>query len=73
LNYPIIKSLIDHNADLNIVDQYGNTPLHLIINIYSKNPDMCRKILIELLERRVHLNILNNDKWAPIHIAVRKG
>lgn len=34
---------------------------------------MCRKILIELLERRVHLNILNNDKWGPIHIAVRKG
>jgi ankyrin repeat protein len=45
----------------------------LIINIFSKNNDLCRKILIELIEKGADLNLINNDNWAPMHIAVRKG
>lgn len=48
LKIEIIKSLIDKKADLNKQDSDGNTPLHLVLNIFSKNPDRCTHIL-ELL------------------------
>jgi len=73
LSDQIVQSLIEKNADLNILDQYGNSPMHLIMNIYSKNPTHCGVILDKLMQKGAQLNIYNDDNWAPIHIAVRKG
>ena len=68
-----MDALINKGADLNIRDQYGNSPVHLIMNIFSKNPKNCSIILDKLLKKGARVNLLNDDKWAPLHLAVRKG
>lgn len=34
----IVKKLIQSNADVNKADNEGNTPLHLVMTVFSKNP-----------------------------------
>ena len=69
----IIESLVNRNADLNRQDSEGNTPIHLIMNIFSKNPERCSTILDLLVEKGAKINQKNLDNWAPLHTAVRKG
>jgi ankyrin repeat protein len=38
LELKIVDSLILKEADVNKVDCDGNTPLHLVMNVFSKNP-----------------------------------
>jgi ankyrin repeat protein len=73
LQISIIQSLIDKGADLNKQDSDGNTPLHLVMNIFSKNPERCCHILELLAMNGANLDQKNNDQWAAIHTAVRKG
>jgi len=73
LKISIIQSLIDKKADLNKQDSDGNTPLHLVMNIFSKNPERCSHILELLTMNGVKVNQKNHDHWAPLHTAVRKG
>jgi ankyrin repeat protein len=40
----IVKKLIMNNADVNKADCDGNTPLHLVMNVFSKNPQKCASI-----------------------------
>jgi len=73
LKISIIQSLIDKKADLNKQDSDGNTPLHLVMNIFSKNPERCSHILELLAMNGAKVNHKNHDHWAPLHTAVRKG
>ena len=73
LKIPIIQTLINKNADLNKQDSDGNTPLHIVMNIFSKNPDRCCHILELLTLNGARVNQKNHDHWAPLHTAVRKG
>ena len=73
LKVSIIESLIKSNAHLDKQDSDGNTPLHLIMTIFSKNPDRCAYILDLLVYNGAQVNKFNNDNWAPIHTALRKG
>jgi len=43
------------------------------MNIFSKNPDKCSHILELLALNGAKTNTKNNDNWAPLHTAVRKG
>lgn len=58
---------------MNQQDSDGNTPLHLIMNIFSKNPDKCSNILELLCMNGASTNFKNNDLWSPLQTAVRKG
>ena len=58
---------------MNKQDSDGNTPLHLVMNIFSKNPERCSHILELLAMNGAKTNQRNNDHWASIHTAVRKG
>jgi len=58
---------------LNKQDSDGNTPLHLIMSIFSKNADRCSYILDLLVYNGAQVNKMNSDNWAPIHTALRKG
>lgn len=69
----IVKKLIMNNADVNKPDCDGNTPLHLLMNIFSKNPQKCASIAELLIMNGAKVNIKNNDNNAPIHLAARKG
>lgn len=76
----IAKILIEHNADLNIIDYKGYTPLTLAV---EKNEENFIKLFIEkganVNECGSHLtesgNYLpeNNPLNAPLHIAVKMG
>lgn len=43
------------------------------MNIFSKESQTSTKIAIILAKNGADPNILNSDKWAPIHIAVKRG
>lgn len=43
------------------------------MTIFSKNPDRCAYILDLLVYNGATANKYNNDNWAPIHTALRKG
>lgn len=73
LKISIIQSLIEKKANLNKQDSDGNSPLHLVMNIFSKNPDKCNHILELLCLNGAQTNCKNNDQWSPLQTAVRKG
>lgn len=61
LKISIIQNLIDKQADLNKQDSDGNTPLHLIMNIFSKNPEKCGHVIELLCMNGALTNCLNSD------------
>ena len=73
LKLQIIEALVEKKANLNRKDSDGNTPVHLIMNIFSKNPERCKHILNVLIFNGANINDRNSDHWAPIHSAIRKN
>lgn len=69
----IVKKLLMRGADVNKADCDGNTPLHLVMNVFSKNAQKCMNICELLITHGARANIKNNDNWSPLHIAARKG
>jgi ankyrin repeat protein len=43
------------------------------MNIFSKNPERCCYILDLLIFNGANINERNDDQWAPLHTAIRKG
>lgn len=69
----IVKRLIMSGADVNKPDADGNTSLHFVMNVFSKNPQKCTSIAEQLIMNGARVNIKNNDNWSPLHLAARKG
>lgn len=65
--------MIKRGADVNVIDQDGNTPLHFIMNIFSKQESKYKAIAEILIMSGAKPNFKNYEQWAPIHIAARKG
>jgi ankyrin repeat protein len=69
----LIKKLLMKGAFVNQLDCDGNAPLHLVMSVFSKNIQKCTSICELLIAHGARANIKNNDNWAPIHVAARKG
>lgn len=69
----MIKELLKHGADPNNRDSEGNTPLHLLFSVFSKNIEMSKEMTQVLLNCGADPNQLNNDSWTPLHLAIRRG
>jgi ankyrin repeat protein len=65
--------MIKRGAEVNVVDSDGNTPLHFIMNVFSKNESKYRAIAECLVLSGSKPNSKNLEMWSPIHIAARKG
>ena len=65
--------MIKRGAEVNVVDSDGNTPLHFIMNVFSKNESKYRAIAECLVFSGAKPNAKNLESWSPIHIAARKG
>ena len=65
--------MIKRGADVNIIDGDGNAPLHFIMNVFSKDQSKYKALAECLVMSGSKPNYKNNDSWAPIHIAARKG
>ena len=69
-----VEKLIEKGALINAKDaNSGDTPLHLLINVFSKNAINAKNILLMLTSNGVEVNARNNDLWTPLHLAVKRG
>ena len=73
-NVKLIKHLIKLGADINIIDNLGNTPLHkaVLLSLFDrlKNKEL-DEILEILFQAGSDPNIRNNEGLTPLHIAVK--
>ena len=65
--------MIKRGAEVNIIDKDGNTPLHFIVNVFSKSETKYKAIAESLIMSGARPNQKNRDLWAPLHVAARKG
>lgn len=72
-NLLLADMMIKRGAEVNVTDSDGNTPLHFIMNVFSKNESKYRAIAECLVFSGAKANAKNLESWAPIHIAARKG
>ena len=72
-SYPIlplrVKQLLDHGADLELTDIYGNTALHHLIETYW-NCDIAVKTLTMLLEKGARLDYRTRDGTTMLHALI---
>lgn len=74
LDVKTVVKLIMRQIDVNGKDTAtGDTPLHLLMNVYCKNTIAARKILGFLVDYGAEFNAKNHDQWTPLHLAVRRG
>jgi ankyrin repeat protein len=70
-NIPITKLLINYNANPNLQDITGNTPLHYII--VEEMHEIFEYILTyQPIKDKINMNIYNYENKLPIHIALEK-
>jgi ankyrin repeat protein len=63
----VVKALVEHGADVNIVFNYGSTPL---LNAAQEGHIHVVKVLIE---HGVDVNIASNDSKTPVSVAAQNG
>jgi len=66
-NNKAFNLLIENNADLNVQDTDGNTPLH-----YATESESL-KVLQTLISAKADLNVQNTDGNTPLHLAGGKN
>ncbi|EAR89626.2 ankyrin repeat protein (macronuclear) [Tetrahymena thermophila SB210] len=69
----LIQDITSKKANLNLQDVDGNTSLHYIMTIFSRDISNSAKIAEILLEHGADPNIKNKDGWTPLHLAVRRS
>ena len=65
-NSEITQLLISYGADVNITDNYGNTPLHLASICHYFNLEQ----MTQLLNKGANPNALNRSKYAALHFVL---
>jgi len=60
-------------ASVDVTDIDGHTPLHFVMNSFTKQESKCKAIADILITSGAKPNVRNNDLFAPIHQAARKG
>lgn len=69
----MVMLLIQGKANVNQTDADGNTPLHVLMSVFDKGEKKAGAIGQILLRHSADCNVMNNDKWAPLHLAARRG
>ena len=67
-----VKILLDGNANVNLQETNGNTPLHLSLINASKSQDYS-KVIDMLLEKNANVNITNKNNEIALNIAVKNN
>lgn len=74
LKLKLVDELISKGVDVNVRDSNtGDHPLHLLINVFSKDPQTSNQIMSLLVKSGADMNSKNNDLWTPLHLAVKRG
>lgn len=71
-NYELLLKLTKLGFPLNAEDLKGNNLYHVLFSVFNKSYEQCVQIGNFLIENNVPgYNTLNQDGWAPIHIAAK--
>ena len=71
-NYELLLKLAKLGFPLNAEDLKGNNLYHVLFSVFNKSYEQCVQIGNFLIENNVPgYNSLNQDGWAPIHIAAK--
>ena len=71
-NFELVEKLSKLGVSLNSTDLKGNNAYHVLFSVFNKNYEQCVQIGNFLIQNNVPgYNSLNNDGWAPIHIAAK--
>jgi ankyrin repeat protein len=73
LSVDFVMKLISFGLPVNLTDIDKNTPLHIIMSIFSKDCESAKKIAELLILNGANINQLNKDFWSPFHLAVKKN
>jgi ankyrin repeat protein len=65
----IPQLLLDHGADVNATDSYGNTTLHHVAASISISANQRTHFIKLLLKRKADINQKNNDGKTPLYYA----
>lgn len=68
----IIEKLIAKKVDVNKLDYKKQTPLHIIMDVFSRDSEHAEKITKILVFNGAKLNLLDSEKLSPLHRAVIK-
>ena len=72
MHFDVVQVLLEHDADINLQNTDGKTPLYWVLSHYSRNGksvDMVQR----LLERGADPNICKADHTSPLHEASSQG
>mmetsp|Transcript_40040 Transcript_40040/g.113219 ORF Transcript_40040/g.113219 Transcript_40040/m.113219 type:complete len:1162 (+) Transcript_40040:10-3495(+) len=69
----LVLLLIHGKADVNLTDGDGNTPLHVLMSVFDRGGKRADTVGQILLRQSADCNMMNDDKWAPLHLAARRG
>lgn len=67
----MIKNVKDFN--LNKLDEEGNTSLHLLMRNFNTDPELARKLAINLIKKGATLQFQNKNQLTPLHQALYYG
>jgi len=75
---PVIQTLIDYGANVNVTDTQGRTPLHLAVSALEEchTFDECRfcfDMIRFLIERGASVNVADENGTSPLHLAAELG
>ena len=68
----VVKILVRHNANINLQDVGGNTPLHLLSKSRLNEADVIDLTLL-LLDHGAEVNRQDKGNQSPLHLAVLRG
>ena len=72
-NPELVKKLIYLGAKVDSIDDRGKTVFHILFSVFTKNISKCILIGDFLLDFPIQLNKLDNEGWAPIHLAAKRS
>ena len=71
VRYEMAKILIEHGADLEVKDKYGNTPLFTAVYWYKKDPG--GRLIKLLVDAGADVNAENSHGNSPLDLARMAG
>jgi ankyrin repeat protein len=72
--FKIARLLLDHQADINMRDKNGRTPLHgTLVNMNDSLDDYFFDAVRFLLEHGADVHALDNDHATPLHVVSESG
>ena len=72
-NVELVNLLLNHGANVNIVDASGNTALHHVISNFRQNSVFLHGTVSTLLQAGANVNISNGNGETSLYLAVEKA